>query len=117
MTSVTRRHLPFAWGGAALSTSFARTTHAAAADARLDLLIKGGEALDPIQKLRAVRYIGIRNGVIEVVQADIPADRARFRKVNGPWRGRDGERRLRRYTNGNMRPEGDSLPFVQSQIA
>ncbi len=41
-----------------------------------DLLIKGGEVLDPSQKLRGMRDIGIRNGVIEAVQADIPAERA-----------------------------------------
>jgi len=43
---------------------------------KFDLLIKGGEVLDPSQKLRAVRDIGIRNGVIEAVQADIPSERA-----------------------------------------
>ncbi len=41
-----------------------------------DLLIRGGDVLDPSQRLRGVRDIGIRNGVIEVVQADIPAERA-----------------------------------------
>ena len=76
MRAVTRRHLLCALGAAALSTPFARTALAAAADARLDLLIKGGEVLDPSQKLRAIRDIGIRNGVIEIVQSDIPADRA-----------------------------------------
>jgi dihydroorotase len=45
-------------------------------DDKFDLLIKGGEVLDPSQGLRGMRDIGIRNGVIEVVQADIPADRA-----------------------------------------
>src|ERR1700688_2936170 len=43
---------------------------------KFDLLIKGGDVLDPSQRLRAVRDIGIRNGVIEAVQADIPAERA-----------------------------------------
>jgi len=43
---------------------------------KFDLLIKGGEVLDPSQGLRGVRDIGIRNGVIEAVQADIPAERA-----------------------------------------
>jgi dihydroorotase len=85
MTTVTRRHMLCALGAAALSTSFARTAYAVAADARLDLLIKGGEVLDPSQKLRAVRDIGIRNGVIEVVQADIPADRA-LRVINASGR-------------------------------
>ena len=43
---------------------------------KFDLLIKGGDVLDPSQGLRGVRDIGIRNGVIEAVQADIPAERA-----------------------------------------
>ena len=43
---------------------------------KFDLLIKGGEVLDPSQNLRGRRDIGIRNGVIESVQADIPEDRA-----------------------------------------
>src|SRR6516164_6398463 len=43
---------------------------------KFDLLIKGGEVLDPSQNLRGVRDIGIRNGVVEAVQADIPEDRA-----------------------------------------
>ena len=40
------------------------------------LLIKGGDVLDPSQSLRAVRDIGIRYGVIEAVESDIPAARA-----------------------------------------
>jgi dihydroorotase len=43
---------------------------------KFDLVIKGGEVLDPSQKLRARRDIGIRYGVVEAVEADIPADRA-----------------------------------------
>ena len=85
MRTVTRRQLLCALGATALSAPFMRTAHAAAADARLDLLIKGGEVLDPSQKLRALRDIGIRNGVIEVVQTDIPADRA-LRVINASGR-------------------------------
>jgi dihydroorotase len=43
---------------------------------KFDLLIKGGEVLDPSQNLRGRRDIGIRWGVIEAVEPDIPADRA-----------------------------------------
>jgi dihydroorotase len=43
---------------------------------KFDLVIKGGEVLDPSQNLRARRDIGIRWGVIEAVELDIPADRA-----------------------------------------
>lgn len=43
---------------------------------KFDLLVKGGEVLDPSQSLRAKRDIGIRFGLIEALEADIPADRA-----------------------------------------
>ncbi|WP_046869469.1 amidohydrolase/deacetylase family metallohydrolase [Microvirga massiliensis] len=42
---------------------------------KYDLLIKGGEVLDPSGPLRARRDIGIRRGLIEAVEADIPAER------------------------------------------
>src|SRR4030095_7744061 len=43
---------------------------------KFDLVIKGGEVLDPSQKLRAKRDIGIRFGVVEALESDIPAERA-----------------------------------------
>jgi dihydroorotase len=43
---------------------------------KFDLLIKGGDVLDPSQNLRGRRDIGIRWGVIEAVEPDIPAERA-----------------------------------------
>jgi dihydroorotase len=43
---------------------------------KFDLLIKGGDVLDPSQGLRGKRDIGIRYGLIEAVEADIPAERA-----------------------------------------
>ena len=43
---------------------------------KFDLLIKGGDVLDPSQSLRARRDIGIRFGVIEALEANIPAERA-----------------------------------------
>ena len=45
-------------------------------DDKFDLVIKGGDVLDPSQSLRGKRDIGIRNSVIEAVEADIPAARA-----------------------------------------
>jgi dihydroorotase len=42
---------------------------------KFDLLIKGGDVLDPSQGIRARRDIGIRFGVIEALEADIPAER------------------------------------------
>jgi dihydroorotase len=43
---------------------------------KFDLVIKSGEVLDPSGSLRAKRDIGIRHGLIEAVEADIPAARA-----------------------------------------
>src|SRR5712691_11793431 len=43
---------------------------------KFDLLIRGGEVLDPSQRLRGARDIGIRNGVIEAVEAGIAQERA-----------------------------------------
>src|SRR5262245_27751655 len=43
---------------------------------KFDLVIKGGDVLDPSQSLRGRRDIGIRYGVIEALEADIPAARA-----------------------------------------
>jgi dihydroorotase len=45
-------------------------------DEKFDLLIKGGDLLDPSQSLRARRDIGIRFGRVEALDADIPATRA-----------------------------------------
>jgi dihydroorotase len=43
---------------------------------KFDLVIKNGDVLDPSQALRGKRDIGIRYGVIEAIEADIPAARA-----------------------------------------
>src|SRR5262245_51788624 len=43
---------------------------------KFDLVIKDGDVLDPSQGLRGKRDIGIRFGVIEALEADIPAARA-----------------------------------------
>src|SRR5215831_16306793 len=43
---------------------------------KFDLVIKGGEVLDPSQKLRGVRDVGIRFGVVEAIEPSIPAERA-----------------------------------------
>src|SRR5690242_20157823 len=43
---------------------------------KFDLVIKGGDVLDPSQGLRGRRDIGIRYGVIAAVETDIPAARA-----------------------------------------
>jgi dihydroorotase len=43
---------------------------------KFDLLIKGGEVIDPAQSLRGRRDIAIHNGRIAVVESDIDRDRA-----------------------------------------
>src|SRR5215470_3974453 len=45
-------------------------------DDKFDLVIKGGDVLDPSQSLRGKRDIGIRFGIVEAVEAEIPATRA-----------------------------------------
>ena len=52
---------------------------------KFDLVIKGGEVLDPGRGLRATRDVGIRNGLIESVEASIPAERAQ-RIINASGR-------------------------------
>jgi dihydroorotase len=43
---------------------------------KFDLVIKGGDVLDPSQSFRGKRDIGIRFGLIEAVEGDIPEGRA-----------------------------------------
>ncbi|MGJ4951407.1 amidohydrolase family protein [Bradyrhizobium sp. HKCCYLS20291] len=63
--------------GAAAVTALTVPANAAMGPAdKFDLLIKGGDVIDPSQSLRGKRDIGIRWGVIEAVEADIPVERA-----------------------------------------
>jgi dihydroorotase len=66
-------------GSAASATLAAASTPAFAAmrpSDKFDLVIKGGDVLDPSQSLRGKRDIGIRYGMVEAIEADIPAARA-----------------------------------------
>src|ERR1700743_2974928 len=77
MSELSRRH--FLAGTAATALSGPLTSPALAAmgpNDKFDLVIKGGDVLDPSQSLRGKRDIGIRWGVIEAVEAEIPAGRA-----------------------------------------
>src|SRR6185503_6628435 len=80
MTSIKRRRVVAGMGAAiaaALSGFAQRAAHAAMGpNDKFDLLIKGGEVLDPSQGLRARRDVGLRYGLVEAVDADIPAARA-----------------------------------------
>ena len=64
--------------GAAFATGLLSSAVRAAMgpEDKYDLVIKGGELLDPSQNLRAKRDIGMRFGLIESVEADIPPARA-----------------------------------------
>jgi dihydroorotase len=72
MSAVSRRDFLVSTGSCALAIAAATLVP----DDKFDLLIKGGDVLDPSQSLRGKRDIGIRYGLIEVIEADIPAERA-----------------------------------------
>ena len=59
--SIGRRRLALGLGATLAGACLPPATGAAPTD-RFDLLIKGGEVLDPSQGLRAVRDVGIRHG-------------------------------------------------------
>src|SRR3954447_461027 len=74
---ISRRQLLATAGSFAISELGARAAAAAIGpNDKFDLVVKGGDVLDPSQNLRAKRDIGIRFGVIEALEADIPAERA-----------------------------------------
>jgi len=73
---ITRRNVLATVGSLALSAAGTPAFAAMGPDDKFDLVIKGGEVLDPSQSLRGRSDIGIRYGVIEAVAPDIPAARA-----------------------------------------
>jgi dihydroorotase len=78
MTGLSRRELLLGAPSAALITAgTGQPTNAAMRpDDKFDLVVKGGEVLDPSQSLRGKRDVGIRYGVVEAIEAEIPATRA-----------------------------------------
>jgi dihydroorotase len=79
MVAVSRRDFlagagTFALAAAVGSSACAQTSMGP--NDKFDLLIRGGELIDPSQSLRAKRDIGIRFGKIEMLEASIPAERA-----------------------------------------
>ena len=77
MISIQRRQLMAGMGAAVASVSLGPVARAAMGpDDKFDLVIKGGEVVDPSQGLRGKRDIGMRYGRIEALEADIPAARA-----------------------------------------
>jgi len=76
--STTRRQFLATSGSFALTaTGVGLAAAAMGPNDKFDLVIKGGDVLDPSQGFRGQRDIGIRFGLIEAVEADIPAARAR----------------------------------------
>src|SRR6478735_5142378 len=77
MVSVTRRKFLAGASSCALTATVGAQGHAAMGpNDKFDLVIKGGDVLDPSQSLRGKRDIGIRYGMIEALENDIPAERA-----------------------------------------
>ena len=78
MTSVARRAFLRGSSAAAVGALWpsALLTGIARADLRFDLVIRGGEVVDPSVGLRGKRDVGIRWGVVAAVEPGIPADRS-----------------------------------------
>jgi dihydroorotase len=76
MTEPTRRVLLGGFAATAVGATGLPALAAMGPNDKFDLVVKGGEVLDPSQSLRARRDVGIRFGVIEALEADIPAARA-----------------------------------------
>ena len=55
----------------------------AAATGKYDLIVKGGRVIDPSRKLDAVRDIGIAQGRIAAIAANIPAGGAEVLDASG----------------------------------
>jgi len=79
MDDVTRRAMLWGAGASVAATGLvqeaAARTAAFGPDDPYDLVVRGGEVLDPSQNLRGRRDIGIRNAAIVAVEPEIPAAR------------------------------------------
>lgn len=77
MLSFNRRQLVAGIGAAFATGIIGSEAHAGIGPTKkFDLVIKGGEVLDPSQRLRGKLDVGIRYVRIEALEADIPAVRA-----------------------------------------
>lgn len=79
MAAISRRDFLVTTGSFALAAASTLAGPARAAmgpNDKFHLVVKGGDVLDPSQSLRGKRDIGIRFGLIEAVEGDIPAARA-----------------------------------------
>src|SRR6195952_5389464 len=76
MTGFSRRDFLSLSGSAAVAAMAGPANAAMGPNDKFDLVIKGGNLLDPSQSLKGRSDIGIRWGVIEAIETDIPAARA-----------------------------------------
>ena len=76
MTGFSRRDFLTLSAGAAAAALSGPAHAAMGPNDKFDLVIRGGDVLDPSQALRGRRDIGIRWGVIEAIENEIPAARA-----------------------------------------
>ena len=77
MGDVSRRDWLGAAGAAALLAGAGGSARAAMGPGdKFDLVIRGGEVIDPSQSLRGRRDVGIRFGRVEALEAEISPDRA-----------------------------------------
>src|SRR5712672_3214879 len=76
MTGFSRRDFLSLSGSAAVAAMAGPANAAMGPNDKFDLVIKGGDVLDPSQSLRGKRDIGIRWGVIEAIEPEIPLARA-----------------------------------------
>src|SRR3954447_18054037 len=82
MSAISRRDVLVGASSIALATATGAPALAAMGpDDKFDLLIKGGDVLDPSQSLHGRRDIGIRFGVVEAVEPEIAEARA-LRVIN-----------------------------------
>ncbi|UGY01325.1 amidohydrolase family protein [Bradyrhizobium quebecense] len=76
MGGFSRRDFLKATGSAAAAAIAGPAAAAMGPDDKFDLVIKSGDVIDPSQSLRGKRDIGIRWGLIEAIEDEIPAVRA-----------------------------------------
>ena len=76
MSALSRRHFLALTGSAAAAAMSEGARAAMGPTDRFDLVIRGGDVLDPSQSLKAKRDIGIRWGTIEAIETEIPPERA-----------------------------------------
>ncbi|WP_092124710.1 amidohydrolase family protein [Bradyrhizobium erythrophlei] len=76
MSEFSRRDFLKGTGSAAAAVIAGPAAAAMGPDDKFDLVIKSGDVIDPSQSLRGKRDIGIRWGLIEAIEDEIPAARA-----------------------------------------